>query len=109
MFNLIYEDFLKQLKVFFNITIILLFFYPKFICNDDLIILHLVGRFVYFCPFASNPHTYAYKLIRIDLGMDNIISALDATGSAGIIQIVDVLDLTQKSSELAGFSGIFTG
>eukprot|EP00604_Paraphysomonas_vestita_P001611 CAMPEP_0174822304 /NCGR_PEP_ID=MMETSP1107-20130205/14895_1 /TAXON_ID=36770 /ORGANISM="Paraphysomonas vestita, Strain GFlagA" /LENGTH=466 /DNA_ID=CAMNT_0016040871 /DNA_START=484 /DNA_END=1884 /DNA_ORIENTATION=- len=67
-----------------------------------------VGRYVYFCPFTSNPHTYSYKLIRIDLGIDNIMTAVDDTGSAGIIQIVDVLDLTQKSSSLAGFSGFFT-
>lgn len=37
------------------------------------------------------------------------MTAVDDTGSAGIIQIVDVLDLTQKSSSLAGFSGFFTG
>jgi hypothetical protein len=68
------------------------------------------GRYVYFCPLTYLPHTYAYKLVRMDIGVSNIIDALDATaGGSGILDIVDVLDLTQKSSELAGFSGFFTG
>jgi hypothetical protein len=46
----------------------------------------------------------------MDIGVDNIIAALDATANgAGILDIVDVLDLTQKSPSLAGFSGLFTG
>lgn len=46
----------------------------------------------------------------MDIGVSNIIDAVDATvNGAGILDIVDVLDLTQKSPELAGFSGFFTG
>jgi hypothetical protein len=46
----------------------------------------------------------------MDVGVSNVIDALDATvGGAGILDIVDVLDLTQKSPDLAGFSGFFTG
>jgi hypothetical protein len=68
-----------------------------------------VGRYVYFCPLSYNPHSYAYKLVRMDLGVSNVIDALDATvGGAGILDIVDVLDLTQKSPDLAGFSGFFS-
>ena len=72
--------------------------------------LSLAGRYVYFCPLSYNPQSYAYKLIRMDVGISNVIDALDATvGGAGILDIVDVLDLTQKSPDLAGFSGFFTG
>lgn len=45
----------------------------------------------------------------MDIGVSNIIDAIDATvNGAGILDIVDVLDLTQKSPGLAGFSGFFT-
>lgn len=65
-----------------------------------------VGRFAYLCPFATEPHAYTSKLVRIDLGVDNIISNLDRVkGFVG--DMVDVLDLTQADPGLAGFSGIF--
>mmetsp|Transcript_7863 Transcript_7863/g.11718 ORF Transcript_7863/g.11718 Transcript_7863/m.11718 type:complete len:668 (+) Transcript_7863:194-2197(+) len=70
-----------------------------------------VGRFAYLAPFASGAHTYSYKLVRINLGVVDIIHAMDeALSQQGghIRDIIDVLDLTQKDPSLAGFSGIFT-
>jgi hypothetical protein len=40
------------------------------------------GRYVYFCPLSYNPHAYAYKLVRMDIGVSNIIDALDATAGS---------------------------
>lgn len=69
-----------------------------------------VGRYAYLAPFASDVHTYSYKLIRISLGFTNIIDNLDLElnkPQGHVRNIIDVLDLTQKDVGLAGFSGIF--
>ena len=50
--------------------------------------------------------------MRINLGVKDIIYEMDyALNQEGghIRDIVDVLDLTQKNTGLAGFSGIFNG
>lgn len=63
-------------------------------------------------PFASNAHVYSYKLVRINLGVVDVIHEMDhalAQPGGHIRDIVDVLDLTQKNPGLAGFSGIFNG
>ena len=68
-----------------------------------------VGRFAYLAPFATQPHIYSGKLVRIFLGAESIGDTLDylvATGGK-IRDIVDILDLKILNPKLAGFSGMF--
>ena len=63
---------------------------------------------------AERPNAYSYRLVRVYLGEENIgvkLSEIDeANGevSAGRLRdIVEVLDLRQVDTTLAGFSGLF--
>lgn len=71
----------------------------------------LVGRYAYFAPFGPEVHTYASRLIRLDLGFVNVIDTYDAAVRSGgdIRNLIDVMDLTQANPGLGGFSGIFNG
>jgi hypothetical protein len=68
------------------------------------------GRYIYLCPYATDNHVYTGKLIRIYLGAHDIGSQIDSLRlqQRPLSTIVDVLDLTQVSSEYAGFSGLFS-
>eukprot|EP01038_Epipyxis_sp_PR26KG_P007496 gene7496-10213_t len=69
-----------------------------------------VGRYAYFSPLSSAEHVYSSKLVRISLGDTNIGSHLSSLQSSGVSvrTIIDILDLSKKSSTLAGYSGMFT-
>eukprot|EP01032_Pedospumella_encystans_P011343 gene11343-13192_t len=69
-----------------------------------------IGRFAFLSPLQSAEGVYSSKLIRISLGDTDIgttLTALAAT-STNVRTIVDILDLSKKSTALAGFSGLFT-
>ena len=68
-----------------------------------------VGRFAYLAPLSDRPLNYAYRLVRIYLGETDVGEMLDHIESSDmkLRDIVDVLDLKQVDSSLAGFSGIF--
>lgn len=72
-----------------------------------------VGRYAYLAPLAHDVHAYASKLTRIYLGdghtefIGDIIHKKRTTPGAKIRDILDVIDLSDKDENLAGFSGIF--
>jgi len=68
-----------------------------------------VGRFVYMTPFATQPHVYAGKVVRLFLGAESIGDTLDYLASTGgkLRDIVDTLNLRILNPLLAGFSGCF--
>ena len=73
-----------------------------------------VGRYAYLSPMSERPNAYSFRLVRIYLGTTDIGETLEAiTDSSGEIvggalrDIIDVMDLKQVDSGLAGFSGIF--
>jgi len=70
-----------------------------------------VGRFAYLSPLASYTHTYTSKLVRLSLGPVDIAEKLDTLLANGkrARNMMTVLDLSQKSKELKGFSGLFSG
>ena len=65
-----------------------------------------VGRFAYLSPFASDPHTYTSRLVRISLGNTSIVDTFNEVGAV-FRSMVTVLDLAQKDPQLTGFSGLF--
>ncbi len=69
-----------------------------------------VGRYAYICPLSSTDTTYTSKLIRISLGVNNIIETLDATMAlnGNIRKITNILDLSKVNSNLKGYSGMYT-
>jgi hypothetical protein len=70
-----------------------------------------VGRYAYLAPFASLPHTYNAKVVRIRLGPNDIGEVIRAQQAAGssIGDFITVLDLSQKDSRLYGYSDVFSG
>lgn len=70
-----------------------------------------VGRYAYLSPLASYTHTYTSKLVRLTLGPVDIAHKLDGLLASGkrARNMMTVLDLSQKSKELKGFSGLFNG
>lgn len=68
-----------------------------------------VGRYAYLSPLTSGENVYSSKLIRISLGDIDIGHAIDtANADNNIRSIIDVLDLSQVTPNLAGYSGLFT-
>lgn len=69
-----------------------------------------VGRYAYIAPLQSADGVYTSKLIRIDLGNVDIGTTLRelTASSTNVRTIIDILDLSKKSTALAGFSGLFT-
>lgn len=68
-----------------------------------------VGRYAYLSPLTSGENVYSSKMIRISLGNTDIGTAIDtANANNNIRQIVSVLDLSQVTPNLGGFSGLFT-
>ena len=69
-----------------------------------------VGRYAYIAPLQSADGVYTSKLIRIDLGDVDIGTTLRELAASGtnVRTIIDILDLSKKSTALAGFSGLFT-
>ena len=68
-----------------------------------------VGRFCYLTPFATQPHIYAGKVVRLFLGAESIGDTLDYLAATGgkLRDIVDTLNLQILNPQLAGFSGCF--
>lgn len=69
-----------------------------------------VGRYAYLVPFMSADNTFSSLLVRINLGKVNIVDAVDAAmAKAGNVRsIVNILDLSQVNTSLAGFSSAYT-
>lgn len=68
-----------------------------------------VGRYAYLTPLTSGENIYSSKMIRIDLGPTDIGTSIETAKENGDIrQILDVLDLSIKDPNLAGYSGLFT-
>ena len=69
-----------------------------------------VGRYAYLSPFSFDSHQYTGKVIRIDLGLQDIAATLDAVKKAGlpIYTMLNMLDLAKIEPSLKGFSGIFS-
>ena len=68
-----------------------------------------VGRYAYLSPLTHGENQYSSKLIRVTLGYNNIGTAIDtAIASNNIRGIINILDLSQISEALAGYSGVFT-
>ena len=82
-----------------------------------------VGRYAYLAPLSSRIHSYSSKIIRVDLGPDNIgltVRTLKLRNGS-LRDITDILDLSQVlaqassrawpgasvQGQLAGFSSIF--
>lgn len=68
-----------------------------------------VGRYAYLTPLNSADFVFSCSMIRINLGIKDIGTAIDETLSAtgNIRNIVDILSLAKVDSRLCGFSGLF--
>lgn len=69
-----------------------------------------VGRYAYICPLSSTDIAFTSKLIRINLGVNNILETLDATMAlnGNIRKITNILDLSKVNPNLKGYSGMYT-
>ena len=70
-----------------------------------------VGRYAYIAPLASFTYSYTSRVVRLQLGPVDIANTLDALAAAGVRAraLLSVLDLSQKSEDLKGFSSLFSG
>jgi hypothetical protein len=69
-----------------------------------------VGRYAYLSPLSYSDNTYTSKLLRINLGVNNLFETFDATmaTNGNIRKIVNILDLSKVNDNLKGFSGMYT-
>lgn len=69
-----------------------------------------VGRYAYISPLNNNDRVFTSNLIRIYLGNDNIGKEIDENleNNGNLRRMINVLDLSKVSTELKGFSSIFS-
>lgn len=68
------------------------------------------GRYAYISPLNNNDRTFTSNLVRIYLGNDNIGTEIDhnLAANGNLRSMINVLDLSRVSTELKGFSSIFS-